>query len=107
MKKGKKAANLERQEPRKHDVHGTGGTTGGRHEPQTTGHRAGAHGIAPRIPTDLPDTREELLALHALERRRRAAAPLGGDEFHAAAERIAEIEIHLARIERRQDPPRV
>jgi hypothetical protein len=72
------------------------------------GHRrAGAHGIAPRIPTDLPDTREELLALHALERRRRAEAELGGEEFRLASERIAEIEVHLARVERRLDPPRV
>ncbi|HEY7523322.1 MAG TPA: hypothetical protein VH720_06665 [Candidatus Limnocylindrales bacterium] len=70
-------------------------------------HRADAHGIAPRVPTDLPGTREELLALHALERRRRAEAELGGDAFRQASERIAEIEVHLARIERRLDPPRV
>jgi hypothetical protein len=106
MKKNKKA-NREQPEPRKHDIHGTGGTTPDAPGSHASGHRAGAHGIAPRIPTDLPNTRDELLALHALERRRRSEAPLGGDEYRAAAERIAEIEVHLARVERRQDPPRV
>jgi hypothetical protein len=106
MKKTKKP-NREQQEPRKHDVHGTGGVAGADGTAHSTGHRASAHGIAPHVPTDLPNSREELLALHALERRRRAEAKLGGDEFRAAAERIAEIEVHLARIERRQNPPAV
>jgi hypothetical protein len=74
---------------------------------ETAGHGARAHGIAPRLPTDLPATRDELIALHALERRRRAEAPLGSDEYQAAAQRLAEIEIHIARIERELEPPRV
>jgi hypothetical protein len=106
MKKTKKA-DREQQEPPKRDVRGTGGTTTEASGSHTSGHRASAHGIAPRIPTDLPNTREELLALHALERRRRSEAPLGGDEYRTAAERIGEIEVHLARVERRQEPPRV
>jgi len=71
------------------------------------GHGAGAHGIPLTEPTDLPATRDELLALHALERRRRAEAALGGSEFQAASQRLAEIEIQIARIERSLDPPRV
>jgi hypothetical protein len=55
----------------------------------------------------LPSTREELLALHAAERRRRDAAPLGSDEQVAALEAIAAIEIEIARIERAMNPPLV
>jgi hypothetical protein len=47
----------------------------------------------------LPKTREELLVLHAQARRRRNAAPLGGEEFQAALEELAEIEIRIAEIE--------
>lgn len=52
-------------------------------------------------------TREELLATHAAARAARAAAALGSDEHRVAVERIAEIEIEIARIERAMDPPRV
>jgi hypothetical protein len=106
MAKGKKAGR-EQVQPGKHQTSASGEATTGSGDTGAAGHRAAAHGIAPRIPTDLPNTREELLALHALERRRRAAASLGSSEFHAAVERLAEIEVHLARIERRLDPPRV
>ena len=63
---------------------------------------------ADRVSTpDLPGFREELLALHAEERRRRAQAELGSPEYKAAVERLAAIEIQIARVERAMDPPRV
>ena len=73
---------------------------------QQAGHVSQAHGQPLKVRTDLPSTRDELLALHALERRRRAAAPLGGPEWQAASERIEQIEVHVARIEREMSPPR-
>ena len=60
-----------------------------------------------RSSADLPGDRDALLALHAQERRRRASAELGSPEFKAAVERLADIEIQIARIERAMDPPRV
>jgi transcription elongation GreA/GreB family factor len=42
------------------------------------------------------------MALHAAARRRREAAALGSDEYRAAAEEIARIEVQIARIE---EPP--
>jgi hypothetical protein len=36
---------------------------------------------------------------HAGARRRRDASPLGSDEFRAAAEEVASIEIEIARLE--------
>jgi hypothetical protein len=77
-----------------------------RERPESGGHGR-AHGIPLVEPSDLPSSREELLALHAVERRRRAEASLGGPEFRAASQRLAEIEIRIARIERSLDPPRV
>ena len=56
---------------------------------------------------DLPTSREELLALHARERRLRAAATPGRPEYRHAVERVAAIEIQIARVERAMDPPRV
>lgn len=47
----------------------------------------------------LPKTRVELLALHARARRRRNAAPLGGEEYRAACQEIAAIEVRIAEIE--------
>jgi hypothetical protein len=47
----------------------------------------------------LPSTREELLALHAQARRRRNAAPLGSEEFQAALQELAAIEVRIAEIE--------
>ena len=47
----------------------------------------------------LPRTRPELIALHMAARRRRAAAELGSDEYRAACEEIAAIEVRIAEIE--------
>lgn len=47
----------------------------------------------------LPRTRPELLVLHAQARRRRNAAALGGEEFRAACEELAAIEVRIAEIE--------
>lgn len=47
----------------------------------------------------LPKTRPELLELHMAARRRRAAAPLGSDDYRAAAEEVATIEVRIAEIE--------
>jgi len=55
----------------------------------------------------LPKTREELLKLHADARRARATAELGSEAFREAVEELGRIEVEIARIERRMDPPRV
>jgi hypothetical protein len=47
----------------------------------------------------LPDTRDALLVLHAEARRRRAAATLGGEDYRAACEDIATIEVRIAEVE--------
>jgi hypothetical protein len=47
----------------------------------------------------LPRTRAELIELHMAARRRRASAALGSDEYRAACEEIAAIEIRIAEIE--------
>jgi hypothetical protein len=52
-------------------------------------------------------TREDLLAEHAEARRRRDAAPLGGEEYRAAADEIGRIEVEIARVERAMNPPLV
>ena len=52
-------------------------------------------------------TREKLLAEHAEARRRRDAAPLGSEEFRAAADDVGRIEVEIARVERAMRPPRV
>jgi hypothetical protein len=51
------------------------------------------------VPPQLPGTRAELMALHEAARRRRDASALGSDEYRAAAEEIARIEIQIARVE--------
>jgi hypothetical protein len=53
----------------------------------------------------LPQTREELLALHRETRRRRNAAAHGSAEHVAAIDLIARIEVEIARLERAMDPP--
>ena len=58
-------------------------------------------------PLPLPDTREQLLALHDVARRRRDAAPRDSHERVEAAFEIERIEIQIARIERAMDPPLV
>jgi hypothetical protein len=47
----------------------------------------------------LPKTREELLVLHAAARRRRNAAPLGGEEYQAALLELEAIEVRIAEVE--------
>jgi len=54
-----------------------------------------------------PKTREELLEEHAAARRRRNAAPLGGEAFKDAVVEVERIEVEIARLERAMDPPRV
>ena len=57
--------------------------------------------------TPLPQTRDELLALHRETRRRRNAAAHGSAEHVAAIALLGRIEIEVARLERAMDPPRV
>jgi hypothetical protein len=62
----------------------------------------------PRAGDTAPDlTRDELLALHAVARQRRNAAPLGSHEWEAATREVGRIEVEIARVERAMDPPRV
>ena len=58
-------------------------------------------------PLPLPDTREQLLALHDVARRKRDAAPRDSHERVEATFEIERIEIQIARIERAMDPPLV
>jgi hypothetical protein len=58
-------------------------------------------------PLPLPETREQLLALHDVARRKRDAAPLDSHERVEASFEIERIEIQIARIERSMDPPLV
>jgi hypothetical protein len=53
----------------------------------------------------LPQSRDELLTLHAQTRRRRNAAAHGSPEHVAAVDLIGRIEVEIARIERAMDPP--
>jgi hypothetical protein len=62
---------------------------------------------AKREPEPLPDDRASLLALHREARRRRDAAPLLSRERAEATMELERIEVHVARIERAMDPPRV
>ena len=58
-------------------------------------------------PLPLPETREQLLALHDVARRKRDVAPRDSHERVEAAFEIERIEIQIARIERAMDPPLV
>ena len=58
-------------------------------------------------PLPLPDSREELLALHDAARRKRDAAPLDSHARVEAAFEIERIEVQIARVERAMDPPLV
>jgi ribosomal protein S10 len=58
-------------------------------------------------PLPLPETREQLLALHDVARRKRDAAPRDSKERVEASFEIERIEIQIARIERAMDPPLV
>jgi transcription elongation GreA/GreB family factor len=57
---------------------------------------------ARRAPAQPAATRDSLMERHRVARARREAAPLGSDEYRAAAEEVAEIEIAIALIE---EPP--
>jgi hypothetical protein len=63
------------------------------------------HESAPTADTPLPQTREELTALHAATRRRRNAAAHGSPDHVAAIDLLGRIEVEIARIERAMDPP--
>ena len=58
-------------------------------------------------PTPLPQTREELLALHRETRRKRNASQHGSPDHVAAIDLLGRIEVEVARIERAMDPPLV
>ena len=62
-------------------------------------HGAKAHGQPARVDTSLPTSRDELLALHAAARRRRAAAPLDSPRHRAAIDEIGRIEVQIADVE--------
>jgi hypothetical protein len=51
-------------------------------------------------------TRAELLSQHRAARLRRDTAALDSDDFRAACEEIARIEVAIARLEREMTPPR-
>ena len=55
--------------------------------------------------TPLPQTRDELLALHRATRSKRNAAKHGSPEHVAAIDLLGRIEVEIARIERAMDPP--
>jgi hypothetical protein len=57
-------------------------------------------------PSGANASRERLLVQHAEARRRRNQAALGGEEWEAASEEVARIEIEIARIEREMVPPK-
>ncbi len=58
-------------------------------------------------PIHLPDSREALMALHAVTRKQRNAAAHGSPEHAAAIDLIGKIEVEIARLERAMDPPLV
>jgi hypothetical protein len=69
-------------------------------------HPAKAHGRPMSVDTSLPGSRDELLALHAAARRRRAAAAYGSAEHRAAIDDIGRIEIRIADVDHSMTPPR-
>ncbi len=54
---------------------------------------------------DTGQSRDGLMERHRAARARREAAELGSDDFRAAAEEVARIEIAIARLE--EPPPKV
>ncbi len=58
-------------------------------------------------PLPLPESREQLLALHDVARRKRDAASRDSRGRVEAAYEIERIEVQIARIERAMDPPQV
>ncbi len=59
----------------------------------------------PASTSPLPQTRAELLVLHAETRRRRNKAAHGSAEHVEAIDLLGRIEVEIARIERAMDPP--
>jgi hypothetical protein len=57
--------------------------------------------------TELPKTRDALLALHAETRRQRNEAAHKSKQQAAAIDLLGRIEVEIARLERAMDPPRV
>jgi transcription elongation GreA/GreB family factor len=57
--------------------------------------------VTARSHQELPETRPELMALHAVARRHRTGVALGSDAYRAACEEIAAIEVRISEIERR------
>jgi hypothetical protein len=68
-------------------------------------HAATAHGRATQVDASLPETRPELMALHAAARARRNAAALDSPVFRAAVTDLERIEIRIAAVDRAADPP--
>lgn len=58
-------------------------------------------------PEPLPQTRDELMALHRATRSRRNKAAHGSPDHRSAIDLIGRIEVEIARIERAMDPPLV
>jgi hypothetical protein len=58
-------------------------------------------------PAPLPNDRAALMVLHREARRRRDEAPLDSEARAEAMDEVGRIEVHIARIERAMDPPRV
>ena len=56
-------------------------------------------------PPAAAQSRESLMVRHREARDRRESAPLGSDEYRAAAEEVARIEIAIAELE--EPPPKV
>ena len=80
-------------------THGASDAAGGQH------HAAAAHGQPAKVDGRLPANRPELLTRHAAARARRNAAELGSEDFRAAVDEIARIEVRIAAIDRAADPP--
>jgi hypothetical protein len=69
----------------------------------TTERRSPSAGTtAPAAGAGFGNGRDNLMEEHRAARARRDAAPLESDEFRAAAEEVARIEIEIAR---REEPP--
>ena len=63
--------------------------------------------MSPSTGSQLPKTREALLALHRELRRKRDALPLLGEARAEVVIELARVEVEVARIERAMDPPLV
>jgi hypothetical protein len=99
----------DRDDPKVGRAAGAKGSAAGRGAADAHGGGHGpakAHGQPATIDASLPDNRAELIERHAEARRKRAAAPLGGRAYRAAADEIGRIEIKIAAVERAMTPPK-